>query len=152
MGLGERALIQGYVPCPVPDVEGLRAAAERWDGAATEWFVERLYAVDALRIQLKATISDRTTELDRALDSIDLRVQQQYIAAEDRWRAVQRQDARAETRRRDEERWERFQVEMRAYDEELARARESMETLRVLSRQEVLRIATRLATLGEPLF
>lgn len=152
LGLGMRISVPGFRPCPLRDIAGLRDAESRWSNEQKEWFALRMEAVDLLRVRLKALIPDRSTELDRVLDALDLEIRQHYMEAEDRWRYAQRQEVRSETRRREEEQWDRFQGEMNAYEEEMTKARDRMEALRALSRREVLRIVMRLATLGEPLF
>lgn len=152
MGLAEREPVFGYRNCPVRDGEPLRAAAATWSPDAQTWFVERIRVIDALRVRLRAIIPDRAAESEAELDALDQEVRQTYIEAEDRWRYSLRQEARSETRRAEEARWERFLDGMRAYDEELARVKEYREELRRFSQRDVLNLVVRLSTLGEPLF
>lgn len=152
MGLDAREASQNYLPCPIRDSVALAEAEGRWSEDAKRWFRARMEAIDYLRIRLRAIIPDRAVESEQAIDGIDNEVRQLYIEAEDQWRASLRQEMRSEQRRAEEERWERFLQDMAVYEEELAGIRSYMEELRTMSRLEVLRIATRLATLGEPRF
>lgn len=148
LGLAERPPVYGYVPCDIAHTRSLAEASVDWTLDAQVWVRRRADLVDSLRVRLKALIPARLAELDERLTNYDVELRQLYDRAEDAWREAQRVERRADQRRREEEAWERFQVEMLALEETLAMIRVDVGRLRDHQRRDVQDVAVRIATLG----
>lgn len=148
VGLDGRAPVYGYIACDLPSSSNFVAAVDDWTPEHVEWFRDRVFLIDRLRVRLKAQIPARLNELDIQVANYRVDLQQLNKRALDRWREAQRVEKRADQRRGDEERWTRFREEALRLEESITLIGLDLERLRGHQRHDVRQIAIRLATLG----
>lgn len=146
--LDERPPVYGYRACALPPSADFVTDVPTWSSEGLDWFRKRVVLIDSLRVRLKAIIPIRLQEIDVRLDNYDVDLKQLHNRAEDVWREAQRVEKRAEHRRRDEEQWESFRLQMLRLEENLALIRVDVERLREHQRQDIRDVAVRIATFG----
>lgn len=145
-----RAPVGRVLPCAPQRLVALEAYLDSVEGGTRDFLIERLLAVDALRVNLRDTLPAQLDALDRARQNGEAELQRLRSMSEERMALAQAGNVDATTRRQTEVDYENILRELERVQQVLTEIREQHSSFQQLRRQLVDEAARNILEMGNP--